>query len=105
MVENITGFTWCAYTGGLKRFCVDNLHGGGIKVMAKSEVFISSLNSLDTIFSQVRYKNPYDNVWYLFDNRRNWIKDFPYDIEIFSNSHFRTYRVNTPMIYLPVINK
>jgi hypothetical protein len=37
LVEHITQKQWCAYTNGVIRYCVINLHSSPVTVMAKSE--------------------------------------------------------------------
>jgi len=102
-VDRDVNSRWCASTAGIVRFCVDNLHSTPVEVYAKSEVHDSLMNPLDTTFDQVRYKDPADGVFKLFDNQVIWIEDFPYDVEIFSNSHYRTFRMTTNEMYLPLI--
>lgn len=104
-VSRQTGPRWCAYTEMIVRFCVDNLHDIPVEVLAKSEVHDSFWNPLDTVFNDVRYRDPSDEVWKLFDNQRVWVKDFPYDVQIFSDSYFRTYRIATEEVFLPLVIK
>lgn len=104
-VSRDTNARWCAYTDGYLRYCVDNLYNASMEVFAKSEVHASFQNSLNTTFDEVRYKDPSNGWWRLFDNHKVWIRDFPYDVEIFSDSHFRTYRIPTTEIFLPIIFK
>ena len=72
-------------------------------VMAKSEVHDNPNNPLDTTFSEVRYKAD-DGVWRLFDQDRI-SNDFPYDVEVFTNYQYRTHRMSTHDIFLPVVVK
>lgn len=102
-VSRDTGARWCAYTDGYVRYCVDDLYNGSMEVFAKSEVHASPQNPLDTNFNSVRYKDPTSGWWRLFDDQRVWIRDFPYDVETFSDSHFRTYRVQTTETFLPLV--
>jgi hypothetical protein len=94
---------WCASTAGVVRYCVDNLHSTSVEVIAKSEVHDSMKNPMNTIFDQVRYKDPADGVYKLFDYQVLWLKDFPYNVEVFSYSHYRTFRLTTNDIYLPIV--
>jgi hypothetical protein len=97
------GSRWCAYTAGLLRYCVDNLHSSSMNVQVLSEVHTSTANPLDTTFDQVRYKDPIDNYWKLFDAQVSWVAYYPYDVEVFNNYYFHTYRMATEDIYLPII--
>ncbi len=93
--------SWCAYSGFVQVQCVDNLHNAPATVVAKSEVHGSSHNPLDTIFDDVRYKAT-DNVWRHF-NQDHFSSDFPYEVEIFTNYHYRNYRLD--IIYMPLMVK
>lgn len=104
-VQHIVDEQWCAFTGGYQRFCVNNLNRYEIKVMAKSEVHATLMNPLNTHYDQVRFLDPADNTWKLFDNQRIWHKDFPFDVVIFSNAHFHSYRVETQEVYLSIVMK
>jgi len=73
--------------------------------MVKSKVHATSMNPLDTYYDQVRFLDPADNTLKLFDSQRIWQKDFPFDIVIFSNSHFHSYRLETQEVYLPIVIK
>ena len=68
-VSRDSGSRWCAYTDGLLRFCVDYLHSDPVEVFARSEVHASALNELNTTFDEVRYKDPNDNIFKLFDSQ------------------------------------
>jgi hypothetical protein len=68
---------WCATTAGVQRVCVNNLNNAPVKVMAKSEVHDSSLNPLNTYYSQLKYKSPSNNLWYSFDSQRTIHENFP----------------------------
>ena len=105
LVEHITQKQWCAYTNGVIRYCVINLHSSPVTVMAKSEVSGSVMNPLSTYYSQVKYKDPNDGSWSFFDDQRIWHSDFPYDTEKYSNSNFLAYRTNTKEIFLPLVLK
>ena len=96
---------WCAFTAGIVRHCAINLHTEPVTVMAKSEVHLSPLNQLNTSFDQVRYKDPADDVWKLFNSQTIWTEDFPYQTIKFSNSSFNNIRVQTTEIYIPIILK
>lgn len=102
-VDRDVNARWCASTEGVVRFCVENLHSTPVEVLAQSEIHDSSMNPLDTTFNQVRYKDPIDGVFKFFDNQTRWIELFPYGVEKFSNSHFRTYRMVTNNLYLPLV--
>lgn len=103
LVEHITHKQWCAYTNGVLRYCVINLHYGPTLVMAKSEVSASLMNPLSTYYSQLKYKDPNDGDWKFFDDQRIWHSDFPYDTEKYSNSNFLAYRTDTEEIFIPLI--
>ncbi len=92
-IDRVGNACCCAYPSGILRYCVEYLHSTPVVVLAKSEVHDGLMNPLDTTFDQVRYKDPSDSIWKLFDNQVIWTKDFPYDVEIFSNSHFRAHRM------------
>jgi hypothetical protein len=97
---------WCAYSGPgttIQRHCQPNLHAAPILIVAKSEVHDSPLNPLDTTFSDVRYKAA-DVIWRLFDQNR-FTSDFPYGVEVYANYHYRTHRLSTYDIYLPIVIK
>ena len=94
---------WCAYTASIQRECVDNLHTAPALVLGKSEVHNYLRNELDTTFDQVRYKDSANN-WRLFD-QSHFNTSGPYRVEIYSNYHYRTYRISTHEIYLPTISK
>ena len=96
---------WCAYTDGVVRFCVNNLHNRPVIILAETEIHETSMNPINTLFSNVMYKSPTDNVWRLFDDQTTWFKNFPYDIHIYSDSYFHTYRIVTQEIFLPLIIK
>lgn len=96
---------WCADVDGIQQFCVDGVHNSSVEVLAKSEIHDSLQNPLDTLFTNVRYKDQLSGLWYLFDDHRVWIRDFPYDVEIFSDSHFHTYRLETEEVFLPIVIK
>lgn len=99
--ENDQG--WCAYTTGFLRFCVQGVHPAPSIILAKSEIHFSPLNPLNTDFNSVQYFDQSNNSWVDFDNRVYWDEDFPYSVEIFNNSHFRTFRVNTIEVFLPIV--
>lgn len=105
-VDRDSGARWCAYSNGYQRHCEDNLHPVSVTVMAKSEIHSTSLNPLDTTFNNVRYKNPSNNNWYLFNSSRIWVTNyFPYDVWGYNNYHFRTYRHETFEAYIPLLIK
>lgn len=94
---------WCAYTNGIQRNCVE-VRNAPSDVQVKSEVHVSPFNQLDTTFNPVRYKGS-DMVWREF-NQNSFSWNFPYQTQVFSNSNFRNYRVDTYEIYLPhVVNE
>lgn len=105
LVERQTGARWCAYTGGVQRYCANTLYDGAMLGLAESEVHGSLHNPLDTTFSEVRYKSPSDGIWRVFDNQRLWVHDFPYNVNIYSDYYFHTYRVQTWEVYLPLVIK
>lgn len=88
---------WCAIIDGVEEHC-KYVHIAPITVQAKSEVHISSLNELDTIFQSVRYKDT--QVWRYFD-QKNFSSDAPYFVDANTNYDYRNYRGNT--IYLPLV--
>lgn len=96
---------WCAYTEGYLRFCVDNIHTTPVAIMAMSEIHISSQNQLNTDFNVVQYYDSTEGSWKDFGPNLLWVMDFPYSVEIFTDSHFRTYRSNTHDLFLPNILK
>jgi hypothetical protein len=104
-VERVSDTRWCATTDMIQRYCKDNIHPGPVSVYAKSEVHETQANPLDTTFDQVRFKDPSNNWWYLFDSHETWVNNYPYNIDIISTSHFRTYREITNPVYLPIIMK
>jgi hypothetical protein len=96
---------WCATTAGVQRVCVNNLNNAPVKVMAKSEVHDSSLNPLNTYYSQLKYKSPSNNLWYSFDSQRTIHENFPYDVQILTNTYFHSYRMVPHEVYLPLVIK
>lgn len=101
-IDRETNNRWCAYTAGVQRHCIEDFHSTSVDVYAESEVHESIMNPLNTTFSEVRYKDPVDSIWKLFDTVV-WVEEFPYAVEEFSTAHFRTYRVVTNEIFLPII--
>lgn len=104
-VDRTTGATWCASTGGYQRYCASNLHSAPVTVLAESEIHDYDRNSLDTVFDQVRYKNPSTGNWVLFDSNVVWIKYFPYTVDSYANYYFHTYRLFTYDVFLPITVK
>lgn len=100
-----TDSRWCAYTENIMRFCINNLHPGPVDVIVSSEVHTSTLNELYMTFYEVRYKDPSDNVFKLFNSQTIWFDDFPYQFESFSNSYFQTYRSTIDDVFLPFISR
>jgi hypothetical protein len=88
-VEWIAGTGWCAKAGDNTSICKNLGVSPPITVFAHSEVHASPLNQLDTLFSNVSYKDVNDN-WYLFDQGLWWIES-PYGVEIFSFYQFRNH--------------
>lgn len=98
----------CADTGGAQRYCYWAIHENPVHVYAKSEIHIYSSNSLDTWFSQVKFKDPNNGNWYLFTpNDVDWAYNFPYREDNYYNQndfYFHTYRVDTNDVFLPLIS-
>jgi len=94
---------WCAYPAGIETLCVDNLSSNSLGTQVASEIHKDPRNALDTTFDQVRYKDPSDNLWKPYDDPILWVEEFAYRVERSSNSHFRTYRLTTKEIFLPLI--
>ncbi len=101
-VYGATSIRWCGSTGGYQRYCVNNLHSSSVMVLAKSEVHYYSKNSLDTMFSQVKYLDPVTRIWTTFDNVL-WIDDFPYAVYVYTDDHFWNFRIPTHDAFLPFV--
>ena len=102
-VSREPGNNWCGITAGAVRYCIENFHLDSVPVYVESEVHGTTLNPMNSTFNEVRYKDPDNGVWRLFDDQVIWIEQFPYTYEAYSYSHFRTYRVNThENIYIPI---
>lgn len=78
--------------------------GSGVLTRIPIEVHVSPFNSLDTIFGNVQYLDANTDAWRDFDNVY-WVNDFPYDVDIYSNDYFWTYRTDTSEVFIPLCIK
>lgn len=76
-VEWQSGNTWCGYIPG--HFECYEIRPAPDKVFAHSEVHGSSLNELDTIFTNVYFLDVNDQ-WLLFD-QSHWWEQTPYSVD------------------------
>jgi hypothetical protein len=75
-----TGNQWCADTGGYQRYCYWVLHENPVQVIAESEIHDYDRNDLDTWFDLVKYKDPSDENWYLFNSYDvHWVDSRKYN--------------------------
>lgn len=69
------------------------------------EIHATMMNPLDTVFYEVRYKDPADNIWKLFYDY-SFIEQYPYGADIFTPYHWHAYQKYIPLsFYLPLIYK
>lgn len=94
---------WCVYTAGVQRVCYSLLHPAPAEVQVMSEVHYDPMNPLDTIFYNVRFRDPADNIWKLADGQGGyWYQNPPYDYIKISDYYFYTYRWNVVQ-YIPAV--
>jgi len=99
-IEHDFGEWWCASIEGGAEIC-RHVHLAPWTVMASAEVHESPMNELDTFFSDIYYQSSSGN-WYRF-NQHLWLEEFPYSIAKYDPSYFRTYRLSTNDIFIPLI--
>lgn len=104
-INKVNDNQWCAFTDGFQRICVTSLHSSPIIGMAKSEIHGSNFNSLDTLFNDVEFLDASNYTWRIMQPPIIWHKDFPYEVDIYSDSFFRTYRLDTFDIFLPTVQR
>lgn len=93
---------WCAYINGVQKRC-QAIVAPPVTGEVFSEIQINSRNELNTYFNDVYYKGS-NFVWEPFDQGGIAPQsEFPYGIEVFQPSNFRTFRLK--IVYVPVIMK
>jgi len=93
-----TGNQWCAYVGGVQKYCAA-VTTPPQTALISSEIIASSKNGLDTTFSEVRYKDS-SYVWRDFEQSDVLEWNCPY-VAVGQSNNFRATRGSC--IYLPFV--
>lgn len=93
--------TWCAWVGGTRRVCNDNIQAAPTRVIAQSEIHTNDKVEISTHFQDVRIMNSAGS--WLGPDLSNLHWDFPYKAESTSDDDFRTFRRVTSDIFLPYV--
>lgn len=96
--------TWCAWIGGIKIKCKDNVKSPPSYMIAQSEVHFDSRVQVNTLFQSVYTKNA-SGYWVGANLDNHLFADFPYAIVKLSSVNFRTYRLQTHDVFLPLVIK
>ncbi len=96
--------TWCAWVGGVRQYCKDNIRIAPSTILIQSEVHVNPQSQINTEFSSIRIKNS-TGIWVYPTLNGNLFNNFPYKAEEITSEHFRTYRIETQDIFLPLVAK
>jgi hypothetical protein len=95
--------TWCAWVGGVRKVCKENIQTAPTTVIIQSEVHASPQTQINTEYRSIRIRNS-SGVW-VYADLNNLFSDFPYKAVKQSSERFRTYRIVTKDIFLPIVVK
>ena len=109
LIERSTSdpLTWCAYYSTGTYFtlmrCVPNLHPDPLYLMVNAEVHNDARNNINTLFEEVKYKDPTDNDWKSVSSvyAVNY-GEFPYQLNLINNyDKFEVIRSTTNDYFAP----